>query len=76
LPIGGTCFGSVGADAVPPLRRGSFALALTVLLLVGHGAAAQSGAASTQGTTSSMSTVSPLPPRTGANLTVDGGTNA
>ena len=37
-----------------PLRRGSFALALTVLLLVGHGAAAQSRAAS-------MSTVSPLP---------------
>jgi hypothetical protein len=46
-----------------PLRRGSFALALTVLLLVGHGAAAQSGAGSTQGTTSSMSTVSPLPSR-------------
>src|SRR5260221_3514532 len=46
-----------------PLRRGSFALALTVLLLVGHGAAAQSEEASTQGTTSSMSTVSPLPPR-------------
>jgi hypothetical protein len=39
-----------------PLRRGSFALALTVLLLVGHGAAAQSRAAS-------MSTVSPLPSR-------------
>jgi hypothetical protein len=45
------------------LRRGSFALALTVLLLVGHGAAAQSGAATTQGTMSSMSTVSPLPSR-------------
>jgi hypothetical protein len=46
-----------------PLRRGSFALALTVLLLVGHGAAAQSRAASMQGMTSSMSTVSPLPSR-------------
>ena len=45
------------------LRPGSFALALTVLLLVGHGAAAQSGALTTQGTTSSMSTVSPLPSR-------------
>ena len=43
-----------------PLRRGSFALALTVLLLVGHGAAAQTGMATTQG---SMSTVSPLPSR-------------
>jgi hypothetical protein len=46
-----------------PLGRGSFALALTVLLLVGHGAAARPGAATTHGTTSSMSTVSPLPSR-------------
>jgi len=51
------------ATRLRPLRRGSFALALTVLLLVGHGAAAQSGAATTQGTTSSMSIVSPLPSR-------------
>ena len=46
-----------------PLRRGSFALALAVLLLVGHGAAAQTGMATSQGATSSMSTVSPLPSR-------------
>jgi hypothetical protein len=46
-----------------PLRRGSFTLALTVLLLVGHGAAARPGAATTHGTTSSMSTVSSLPSR-------------
>ena len=46
-----------------PLRRGSFALALTVLLLVGHGAAARSGAGSAHGTMTSMSTVSPLPSR-------------
>jgi hypothetical protein len=71
-----TKFSSTPASALSaptrlrPLRRGSFALALTVLLLVGHGAAAQSGAGSTQGTTSntqgmtsSMSTVSPLPSR-------------
>ena len=46
-----------------PLRPGSFALAFTVLLLVGYGAAAQPRMATAQGTTSSMSTVSPLPPR-------------
>ncbi len=34
-----------------------------VLLLVGYGAAARPGMVTTQGTTSSMSTVSPLPPR-------------
>ena len=51
------------ATRLRPLRRGSFALALTVLLLVGHGAAAQTGMATTQGAASSMSTVSPLPSR-------------
>jgi len=56
------CSGSFGGDAVAPPAAG-FALALTVLLLVGHGAAAQTGMATTQGATSSMSTVSPLPSR-------------